>query len=386
MPSTLFPEMATHHLVLLSGLLLLAFVYVRASRSRKNLPVATKKVPSAEEIFKVDPVSPDFKWDEEEPLKLYPFKDKEYKLTMAIKYITAQDWLLVDKDHRRKVEDKTLITQNNHPDYKEYWNLERSTVFESPECEEAIREFYDITIKYMCDKYPMCFSKTKDGTQVHNKIMDEMIAAQAGDIKIRTLLHYLVRTIEEDFIILLPDPTRKDEVHGTEYFFKGGVFGFPAGFDPAEKFDKPLTSIHEPVPEYEKKLKLSMNRFFAKLAPGEFVLRSNFTIQTHNKLFVYNNKGYHDLEAAMKSIPYEDLDFENQVHYRSERQALVKLPKSRAVVFTIHTYLHPLSKFKGQVEEARRLRGSLQKFPDEMALYKNLYTSRQAVTTYLDKL
>lgn len=385
----LFENVLIEHILLISAVVaLVTFLLRERSKSKKIVAAKAPGPPKGtENLFAVESVSPEFEWDKEEPLKSYPFKDKEYKLTMGIKYITSQEWLLVEKEYLEKIEEKTRITTNTHPDYPKEYNLEKRTVFESPECEDAIREFYDIVVKYMSDKYPMCFQVSEDKSEVLNKITGEKIPAKAGDVKIRSLLHYLVRTIEEDFIILLRDPSRADEPNGTEYYFKGGIFGFAAGFDPLDKFDQPLTNIHKPIPGYESKLKLSMNKFFSKLKPGEFVLRSNFSIQTHDKHYVADdNKGYHDPETASKVTPYESLDFDTQVHYRSERQTLCKLPRSQAIVFSIRTYLHPLSKFKSDIEDAKRLRGSLEKFPEELALYKNLVHSRPAVTRYLDEL
>lgn len=335
--------------------------------------------------IKVSPVSPNFNWEKDEPLRSYPFKDKEYKLTMGIRYIDPQEWLLVENTYLRWIEEKTKIVTNNNPKYPKGKDLNRSTMFDTPEADNAIREYYDIVVKYMCDKYPMYFEQ-HSSNQVHNKITDEYIPAFAGAVNPRELMHYLVRTIEEDFIILLKDPTKKDDKHGDEYYFKGGVFAFAAGFDPWNKFNKPLTSIHEPIPGYEEKMKLSMNKFFARIKPGEFVTRSNFSIQTHDKFYVDDsNKGYHLTPEQLKTpIPYESLDFEKQVHYRSERQVLTKLPRSGAIVFTIRTYLHPLSEFKDQPKETRqRLIGAINGFPPDIAIYKNSVQWGEAVKRYL---
>lgn len=335
----------------------------------------------------VEAVREDFDWLTEKPLKSYPFKDSEYKLTMGIKFLEAKDWLLIEDTYLDRINEKTRIVTNSHPDYAPDKDLRRSTVFTSEEGNSAIREFYDIVTKYMCDKYPMYFSKSED--QIYNKITEEYIPATSEGVDDpESLLIALTRTIEEDFIILLPDPTKKDEPYGTEYFFKAGVFAFAAGFDPIEKFNQPLTCIHGPIPGYEEKLKTSMNRFFDRLKPGEFVSRSNFSIQTHKKLYVDDaNKGYHLTQEELdRPIPYEDLDFDNQVHYRSERQVLIKMPKTKATVFTIRTYLHPLSQLKEDPEVAARLSGTLLKFPDDMARYKNIVQPRPAVLRYLSEI
>lgn len=336
----------------------------------------------------VEPVPDTFKWYDEKPMRSYPFKDKEYKLTMGIRSLDFSEWLLIEDTYLDRIAEKQKIVTNNHPAYPSDKDLKASTVFSSPEGEPALRELYDMVINYMCQKYPMYFVSNTDGS-ILNKITGESVPSTATDVEDpETLLLTLSRTIEEDFIILLKDETKKDEEYGLEYYFKAGVFAFAAGFDPKDKFNQPLTSIHGPIPGYEQKLKTSMNRFFDRIQPGNFVTRSNFSIQTHKKLFVDDeNKGYHLTEEELnKVIPFESLDFDSQVNYRSERQTLTKLPHTGAVLFTIRTYLHPLSKFKNDIETAQVLKGAINKFPPDLARYKNIVQPRPAVTRYFDEL
>lgn len=68
-------------------------------------------------------------------------------------------------------------------------------------------------------------------------------------------------------------------------------------------------------------------------------------------------------------MEYESLDFDTQVHYRSERQVLTRLPKSKAIVFTIRTYLLPLAKVKSDGMEVRqRLIGAIKGLPEDISL------------------
>lgn len=369
--------------VLLIGLLVAFW-----SSKKANKVVASSEIPPPVEI-KATPVSPDFVWNAVQPAKSYPFKDKEYKLTMGIRNFTANDWLLIEDTYLDRIEEKTKLITNSHPKYPADKDLESCTVFTSDIGDPAVREFYDVVVQYMCDRFPMHFKLTNDGATMHNGITNEDIPAKAGDIDDRKLLHYLARTIEEDFIIMMPDPSLNDPEYGDEYYFKAGVFAFAAGFDPKTKINKPLTAIHEPIPGYQTKLRLSMNRYFERLQAGQFVGRANFSVQAHDKFYVDDdNKGYHlTEEELMAAIPFEDLDFNKQVHYRSERQMLTRLPKTGAIIFTIRTYLHPFSDFKTQPREvSQRLLGAIEKFPDDMARYKGLTKLGPAATRYLREL
>lgn len=130
-----------------------------------------------------------------------------------------------------------------------------------------------------------------------------------------------------------------------------------------------------------------MNRFFNRLLPGQFVTRLNYSMQTHNKFYVDDaNKGHNLPEGFVQEpLKYEDLDFENQVHYRSERQVLTKLPKSGAMVFTIRTYLLPLAEVKKKVEVCDRLIGAINGFPKDISQYKRADEWGPAVIQYLSE-
>ncbi|CAK7903501.1 hypothetical protein CAAN3_06S07030 [[Candida] anglica] len=386
--------------LLYSLLLVIPYLVIKyGSLWRRSLTPNTKGITNKKSAFydksktsSLEPMPADFQWDSIDPIKSYPFKNAAYKLTMGIKSLDVQDWLLIEPTYLDRIEEKTKIVTNNHPDYPKSKDLPQRTVFLTDECIPAVHEFYDVVVNYMCTKYPMYFTKSEDGEQLYNSITKEFIPSDSSKISgdfstTRDLLLKLVRTIEEDFIILLKDPTRENEVDGTEYFFKGGVFAFAAGFNPNDRFNKPLSFIHHPIPGYESKLKVSMNRFFDRILPGQFVTRSNFSMQTHSQFYVDDkNKGHNNAIEEIVPLKLEDIDFEKEMHYRSERQVLTKLPKTGAVVFTIRTYLQPLSEVKRQGPEVReRLVGAIKGFPEEIALYKRSIEWGPAVIQYLEK-
>lgn len=333
----------------------------------------------------ITPVDPDFEWDQIEPTKSFPFKDAEYKLTMGVRRLDPNEWLLLEPSYLDHIQEKIKISTGTHPKYDKDFDLRKSTIFSTPECEPAIRELYDTVVQFMLDRYPKYFKL--EGDLVHNLITDEKLPYKAVNSEdVEQYLLTLCRNVEEDFIILLKDPKHQKEED--EYYFKGGIFTFAAGFDPKDKFNRPMTTIHQPIPGYEEKLKVSMNRFFNRLPVGQFVTRNNFSVQTHDLWFVYDrNKGYNrpkDFVVIPKEE--EELDFEKEVFYRSERQVLTRLPKSGAVVFSIRTYLIPMSEMRKEGQEVtNRLAGAIEKLPDDIRQYKNAIEWGKAVSGYLRK-
>ncbi|KAI3405576.1 hypothetical protein KGF56_001594 [Candida oxycetoniae] len=328
----------------------------------------------------------DFEWNRAEPLKSLPFKKGPYKLTMGIKRLDLQDWLLIEPGYLQRLTDKKNIINNSHPDYPQGKDLRGSTFFVTQEAHSAICELYDIVMDYMSTKYPTCFEIDDKRLNVKNLITQKTYPLHSKALNDPVVLQeYLAETIEEDFIILLKDPKRENEENGKEYFFKAGVFAFAAGFNPKERFNKPLTYIHHPVPQYETKLKTSMNRYFSRMVPGQFITRSNWSIQTHNKLYTDDSNKGHNLPKGytQHAIDYNSVDF-SQVHYRSERQVLTKLPKTQAIVFTIRTYLLPLAEIKKESREVReRLIGAIEGFTPDISAYKRADEWGSAVCQYL---
>lgn len=353
-------------------------------RDRQNGAVKNKLV---EPLFMPTPVNRDFQWDKAPTLDPYPFKPGPFRLTMGIRNLSVQHWLLIEPSYLKVVSEKRMLLGNCHPDYPPHKDIRSSTLFAKDEAGPAIKELYTIITKYMLKKYPMCFSK--QGNTLYNKITDRSIPympdPHAGH---KTLLEQLAETVEEDFIILLKDPSRANTKDGQEYFFKAGVFAFAAGFDPLDRFDTPLLFVHHPIPGYEEKLKPQMNRFFDKLAPGKIVTRSNFSAQTHARYFADNDNKGHNLPPGhvQTAHDYASLDFERQVHYRSERQTLTKLPETGAVVFTIRTYLFPFATVKKEGPElCERLIGAIEGLDKDMAAYKRACEWGPPVIRYLSE-
>jgi hypothetical protein len=96
----------------------------------------------------------------------------------------------------------------------------------------------------------------------------------------------------------------------------------PSHWRPEQKFLKPLSEIHSLIPGFDSNLTPKVTRFFNHLKPGKPVVRFNWGVQPGNAL-----------EWRSESEP--ELETHPTLFYRSERQTLLRLPKTDAVVFFI---------------------------------------------------
>lgn len=131
----------------------------------------------------------------------------------------------------------------------------------------------------------------------------------------------LGRLVQEDLCIL--------QKSGNEHVLTGAVLCFPASWTLAEKFMRPLIGIHDTVDEYDGGMATRVQRLFNGVQPGR-------------PLWRFNALWYHDpaLHQPRSVHARREHPKEGEGNYlRSERQCILRLPQSGAVVFSIHTYV-----------------------------------------------
>ncbi len=128
----------------------------------------------------------------------------------------------------------------------------------------------------------------------------------------------LGRLVQADLCLMQP--------RGDEHVLTGAILCFPAGWTLAEKIRRPLVRIHAPVPEYGAQLAARVQRLFDGIQPGRPLWRANVLAYATPDLFAPHREG------APRPKPEGAAGF-----IRSERQCLLRLPRTRAVVFSIHT-------------------------------------------------
>jgi len=141
--------------------------------------------------------------------------------------------------------------------------------------------------------------------------------------------------VQEDFCIL-QKPQGSDE-----HVLTGAVLCFPSSWTLADKLGKPLLRIHAPVASYDAQMGARVQRMFDAIRPEQPLWRANLLRYTNPALYQPRP------EFAPKD-KRDDGDF-----VRSERQCLLRLPLSRAVVFSIHTA--QIRRHDLRPEEARAL-------------------------------
>ncbi|PYI10125.1 hypothetical protein BO78DRAFT_383573 [Aspergillus sclerotiicarbonarius CBS 121057] len=300
---------------------------------------------------------PTFNWETTEPTKYRPFKPK-YHLSMALTTTDISHLIPMDKTYKERLAlRQNLLTQ--HPTV---------VVGVTPEGQRrgspvfaAITELYEFIVGvYLPTRYPTMFTletpePNKTTKTLYNKITNQRIPLPHPGTG-REILTTLGTFVDEDFLVLLPDPSttspssseKTPEAESTKYTLEAYTTFYPAGFDTREKLGKRLSTIHDPVPRYKEKLEKSMDRFFARLEVGRVVQRVNWSVTTEGTSLFAAFGGVHDDEGKKEEVMgVEEVDGE-MTRLRCERQTLHRLPKTKALIFTFHTYTYPIQEIKDE--------------------------------------
>jgi hypothetical protein len=127
----------------------------------------------------------------------------------------------------------------------------------------------------------------------------------------------LGRLVQQDLCLM--------EANGAEYDLTGAILCFPASWTLAQKIGRPMTGIHQPVEIYDEQLAARVHRLLAAIRPEQPLWRMNF--------FTYDSFHLHHprVEGDWRRQPT------GKSYVRCERQTLLRLPQTRAVLFAIHT-------------------------------------------------
>jgi dimethylamine monooxygenase subunit A len=199
----------------------------------------------------------------------------------------------------------------------------------------------DRLIGAQCDAvYAITDQARAAATEVLHLVLDHLppLGFQVGDttvtrpdgvvvpLDLRAPLLTAGRLVQNDLCIM------QDDGQG-EHLLSGAVLCFPAGWTLSEKLARPMMRIHKPVEKYTDDVGRRVQRLMDLIQPGKPMWRMN---AHHSDAHLFNPlaESSHDRHDGAAPVIATDKPF-----IRSERQCLIRLPQSGAVLFSIHTYI-----------------------------------------------
>ena len=152
------------------------------------------------------------------------------------------------------------------------------------------------------------------------------VIVRADGVEVPTDLPPLMlagRLVQEDLVILQP--------RDGGWVLTDAVLCFPSHWTLHQKLGRDLDPIHAPVAFYAGDLARRVRRLFDAMRAERPMWRANWLI-------------YPDAELHVPRLEYEEkrVNWDAGLYVRTERQSLLKLPETGAVLFSIKTDICPL--------------------------------------------
>jgi hypothetical protein len=248
-----------------------------------------------------------------------PIDPRGWRLAMGLRPLDLTKWLEFDEHEE---EEQVLKSQLIEQDYD-------AVVATQSEGDEASAELLDEVKRHLGDVYPGRSTDT---------ITSEHPVVQVS------------RLAQEDFCVLVKEDTWR---------LRTACVCFPSRWDLATKIGTTLDDIHAPVPRYDEELSRPTNAFFDRLTPDKSFWRLNWTLLDSDAL--------HQRLIARAS-PRGDL---SEWYFRVERQTFRQLPATKAIVFTIRTYVASAASLRERDDEfIPALLRALDSAPESVQRYK----------------
>ncbi|WP_204114669.1 heme-dependent oxidative N-demethylase family protein [Shimia biformata] len=219
--------------------------------------------------------------------------------------LDPDDWLLIDEAYAGQMAERVRLI------------AERPEAVHAmdPEALPAAQELLEFALSEIARLAPIGFERAGDQITTPD--------GRAVAIDRDHPLQVLGVILQDDFCIL--------QKRGDEHVLTGAILCFPASWTLAQKVLKPLLAIHVPVESYDDNIARRVQRLFDGVRVGRPIWRFN--------ALWYDDPALHQprLEGDARPICRPG----HPRFMRSERQAIMRLPESDAVVFSIHTYLLP---------------------------------------------
>jgi hypothetical protein len=275
---------------------------------------------------------------------------RPYHPQMGLIAIPENEWIDLGDEQRERLVLKRRLLAERHAE-----------VFGAlPGSEVAGAEVAELLFDHLPKRFPTRYPRM--GSMFAIAATSELIGMTSPSMH---PLDLAGRLIPDDLCLMEPDAEGR-------YVLTAASLCFPSRWRLHEKLGRPVAEIHGPVPDYDARLAKPVDRFFTALADGRIVLRHNWTIHDRAELFQPESPRKHQ-------VPEER--FAEDLHLRVERQTLRRLPKSRAILFTIGTLIRKLGAL--DPTDARNLGGCLAQLPAAERGYKGVAQIADSLIAWL---
>jgi hypothetical protein len=250
------------------------------------------------------------------PLRHTPWDGSSKPFTIGMRPIALADWIEVDERLGDYLDEKARLEA-----------ADPAAVFRAePGTEAAQRELLDALVQNLVTHHASSHRLSDGRMELPTARRSVDLAAAAPPLRIAS------RLVQEDICLM--------GRNSDGWRLAAAALAFPSSWRLAEKFGRPMTAIHAPVPGFAGRMDQMVARIFDNLAPMQPVERFNWSL--------YDDARLHHPEPHTKAWRGPDGRVDPaRVQVRVERQTLTKLPETGDIAFTIRVHQNPVAALCG---------------------------------------
>lgn len=287
-----------------------------------------------------------------------PYESGKFRLAMGLIALDLEQWIEPDGQFVEELSQKHRLLTERRED----------VVGTRPGSEPAQQEVLALLIEHMA-RHHSGLLKVEGSTLT----IPPTGAAYHLDEWSRAPIDLAGRLVQEDFCLMAPGPDG--------YTLEAASLCFPSRWRLAEKLGHPMATIHEPVPGFGDKLARPVDRFFEHLHADRPVWRVNWSVNDDPTLFQPVRR-----QEAATDEAITEVNAGERLFVRCERQTLRRLPETGWILFTIKTYVDPVSTLRERPKAAWGLAAALRELPEDTRRYKAIAPYQAALLGYLDTI
>lgn len=301
-------------------------------------------------------------------LPYFPFNASDFNMTMGTQALGTNNLIEVDQHYHDELALKNQLLTHNHQRY-----------FQALPMTEPLQwETLEIILPNIAGSYPQHFSLTiRDQAWTwQNRLLDTTTCFIFGNPDSLPLapLDWLGRQLQEDLLIL--SGTKEQAMP-----LVAGHLCFPNAWCLDDKMNQPFLAIHHPVPIFQTAVGRPSQLLLERLKPHRPVWRVNWALVTTDQLSLTPDVIQHGklLHEAITLANIGDNCF-----VRIEKQTLVRLPRTNALLFTVHTYREAIASVIKTPGYAQRIAHTIHTTPNTLLDYKGITAFKNVLLNYLD--
>ena len=302
-------------------------------------------------------------------LPYFPFDQDRFAMALGVRALRPEEPLIeVDEAHYRdEVRLKAELLEGG----------QHVRFLALPGTEPQQWETLTTLLPLLAGQHPRHFSLEihADTWRWHNRLLGteaRFVPGRTGDLP-QAPLDWLGRQVQEDLLVM--DGTREGLP------LVAGQLVFPSGWCLEDKMGHSVLDIHGPVPRFAAELGTSTVKLMKGLKPGRPVTRVNWALTVADRLDLApwtRGEWRHQVRDITPANAGE------RCYLRLERQTLSLMPRTGAILFTIHTYQAPVAREVEAPERRQRLTAVLRSLPEDTSAYKGIAPYLPALLTWLE--